>query len=150
LRLKLKSVFAPGSNAATLVSYETVCDTWNSGVWLSKSYDRKRALSMRCCSARVLNVKADAVTRALASADVRSIGTAGSAPLIVNGIRGWSCDQSPSDTYAVATLVIGSLTRPLTDPELSLLFGHSASRPCAGPDPVPESVIRSGLSQTIR
>ena len=70
----------------------------------------------------------------------------GSALLIVYGISGSFCDMLPTDTYAVARLRAGRLSRPMTFTEFMSLSGQSDMRPCTGPA-VGESVARSGLSQ---
>src|SRR3954470_3445225 len=84
---------------------------------------------------------------ALVSAVGRASGGDAIALLIVYGINASSWVRLPSETYAVAVALFGSLNRPETEPLLRLLFGHSVSRPLAGPD-VGVSVERSGLSQT--
>src|SRR4051794_34648229 len=85
--------------------------------------------------------------RALASAFGRSSAVDGMAALMVNGMSASFCDKVPNDTYAFASLLCVSFTRPEIEPEFRLLSGQRSMRPCDGPA-VGEFVPRSGLSHT--
>ena len=84
---------------------------------------------------------------ALVSAVGRERGGDAIALLIVYGINPSSWVRLPREMYAVAVELFFSLNRPEIEPLFRLLFGHSVSRPLAGPD-VGVSVERRGLSQT--
>src|SRR2546422_445934 len=88
------------------------------------------------------------VTRAWASDVGRSSASAGNALLTVNGMSALSCDQLPTEMYAVAWLRAGRFRLPIALPAFRLLFDQSDMRPCSGPS-VGESATRCGLSQTI-
>ncbi len=96
--MKLYGLVPPSANATTFVSYDTVVGTRNTGVRLSKSYERNRAFSQIFSTGREFNDHAVEVTRARASAVGRSSGTGDSAELMVNGTSASFCVQLPSDT----------------------------------------------------
>src|SRR5437763_17011956 len=87
-----------------------------------------------------------AVTLASASAVGRASVMGVMAGLTVNGIKGWFCDQVPTEMYAVAWLCAGNLIDPAVFTVLLWLDGQSAMRPFDVAAVV--SVKRSGLSTT--